>query len=501
MEVVVEFKVKENHYIIKRQRKTSTPSGVYLFVNGEDKTPDSAANTNIEIERILGMPYELFVRIVVFSATHAPFLDLPTRHATQANQSDFIEELFGLTALSQKAELLKLMVKDTERDLTSEKATIANLEQEHTRHKAQVESAKKRVLNWEITNETTIDNLKAKLEQLSEIDVAQQQSLLQTQREIDTDLSGLITTQRTLERDKRDLATKLKEFTNESKHLTDSKCPYCLQDFQGSKDRLKKVLREISTVNKAIGDNSAALDDVFAKVSTLSSKHKEIKAQIVIDSLEELITIDTQCDMTRKRIVELESTVNPFIDPLDEILAETLPVINYDHVNELDKTLEHQKFLLKLLTRKDSFVRKELLDRNIPYLNARLQHHLTFLGLPHKVEFTHEMTAAISILGRTLDFGNLSAGQRARVNLALSLAFRDVLQQIHQHINICMFDEVLDVGLDAVGAHAVVQLLRKVAKDEALSMYIISHKSEFEGMFDNTMVIQMNKGFSYVKED
>jgi DNA repair exonuclease SbcCD ATPase subunit len=181
-------------------------------------------------------------------------------------------------------------------------------------------------------------------------------------------------------------------------------------------------------------------------------------------------------------------------------MAMPVEPINYDEINKITKEADHQKFLLKLLTKKDSFVRKALLNKNIPYLNQKLTHYLTVLGLPHKVEFTHEMTASISQFGHELDFGNLSAGQRARVNLALSFAFRDVLQSIHTKINVCMLDEALDHGLDSVGVQSAVKLLKKKAREEELCMFVITHR-EVDSAFDHTMTIQLSKGFSYVKTD
>ena len=173
--------------------------------------------------------------------------------------------------------------------------------------------------------------------------------------------------------------------------------------------------------------------------------------------------------------------------------------MDHEKINELTTLVDHQKFLVKLLTKKDSFIRKALLNKNIPFLNQRLSYYLTELGLPHTVEFTHEMTAEISQFGRLMDFGNLSNGQRSRVNIALSFAFRDVLQNMHQHINVCMLDEVLDVGLDTVGVQAAARMLKHKARDEQLSMYIISHRDEIDSAFDHRMTIQMSKGFSYIK--
>ena len=197
----------------------------------------------------------------------------------------------------------------------------------------------------------------------------------------------------------------------------------------------------------------------------------------------------------------LKTAKNPFIEPLEELQDFELDPIDLETINELTELSTHQKFLWKLLTKKDSFVRKALLNKNIPFLNSRLTHYLKDLGLPHNVEFTHEMTAQISQFGRTMDFGNLSNGQRARVNLALAFAFRDVLENIHGRINVCMLDEFLDVGLDAVGQQAAARMLKRKSRDENISLYIISHIADFESVFDQRIIVQLSKGFSYINEE
>ena len=197
----------------------------------------------------------------------------------------------------------------------------------------------------------------------------------------------------------------------------------------------------------------------------------------------------------------IKNTANPFNTTLADLIGGAPPIINYDTLNELETTLVHQNFLLKLLTRKDSFVRATLLNKNLPFLNARLAGYLNELGLPHKVEFTPNLTANISQFGKPLEFGNLSNGQGARVNLALSFAFRDVLQQMHTPINICVLDEVLDVGLCPVGVAAAARLLKQKARDEKLCMYVISHRDELDNTFDRRLVVQLEKGFSYIQQE
>lgn len=505
MEVTVEFIANNNkHYIIKRSRKTksgTTGNTVLLVENGKDITPDSVANTNTLIEHIIGIPYELFVRIVVFSASHTPFLDLPTRSTSSANQSDIIEELFGLTMLSQKATILKDFIKDTETKIQTRQAKIETLEKEQARYQQQLEAAKKRVETWDIQTQQQIQNLKNKLSRLDKVDIELQKSLHDSLKINNENLNNLLEQKKTIEKNLKDLINACNKSEKDLLHLRDAKCPYCLQQFPNATIKIKEIEQQIEKTFSEIKVHKTNLDNVLEQISLLSLQIKNIKQQITIDDIEELLSIKNESKHIKRKIEELQATINPHLDALKELEKIKIEDIDYKEINEFSKVLEHQKILLKLLTKKDSFVRKALLNKNIPYLNARLQHYLHQLGLIYKVEFSHEMTASISLFDKTLDFGNLSAGQRARVNLALSFAFRDVLLNLHTKINVCLLDEVLDIGLDAVGVQAAARLLKRKARDEGISMYIISHRNEIDGAFDNTLTIQLSKGFSYIKEN
>ena len=498
MEVTVEFNIGDNNYVIKRERKTkagAAGNNVYLFINGEDKTLDSTANTNKFIEDILGIEYDLFVRIVVFFASHIPFLDL-----SKADQSDMFERLVGLTTISFKASLLKDLIKETEGMLQIHKAKIGVLEKEKERHTQQLANAKERIIKWRDANATEIAALQAQLTKISGIDLDQQQALHEELALINSQLTQEVNLFEKTENRMDSVNKQIKKLKSELVHLQDNKCPYCLQQYADAQAKIEELIESISNLE---GDVKLASQDIIKLdklIDQLETARDDVKSQMTITNIREMLTIRSQSDGIEAKIETLKNSTNPHFDTYEELTEIVLDPINYEEINKLTKELEHQKFLLKLLTKKDSFVRKALLNKYIPFLNNKLQEYLSELGLPHKVEFTHEMTANISQFGRTLDFGNLSAGQRARVNLSLSLAFRDVLQHLHAKINVCMLDEVLDIGLDAVGAKAAARILKQKARDEGSSVYIISHRDEVESMFDNTLVIQLIKGFSYIKD-
>lgn len=497
MEVSIEFEMKGKTYQITRTRKAKAGASgnfVQVLEDGKDITPDSVNSTNEEVEKIIGIPYDLFVHIVTFTATLTPFLDLPVRA-----QADLIEELFDLKTLSEKADALKSKIKSTEQSLAIHLARVDQLKKEHERHEKQLQSAIKRVEGWDAQNQTDIADIKRKLKKLENVDVDAQRALHAELADANLQMTEVQVTQRELERDIKELVKLKKERKDELVHLQDAKCPYCLQGFEDTKAKIEECQTAIAYADKNIAHASPQLETVYEVVEAWRVRHADIKSKITVNNVNELLDIKSKSAQYTQKLEELQNATNPFREPLKELTDIELEPLDMTQVNSIKTTIDHQKFLLKLLTKKDSFVRKALLNKNIPFLNTRLSHYLTQLGLPHTVEFTHEMAAEISQFGRPMDFGNLSNGQRARVNIALSFAFRDVLQSLHDKINICLLDEVLDVGLDAIGVQAAAKMLKRKARDEGLALFIISHRDEIDSAFDRKMIVQMTKGFSYVK--
>lgn len=560
MEVTVEFEKDGKTYQITRTRKMKAGAegnSVHLIENEKDITIGNS-DTNALIEKILGISYDVFIRIVVFSASQTPFLDLPFTHPSYANQTDIIEELFDLTSISEKADSLKEMIKEVEQRIELKSVRINALEEERKRHVQQLESAKKRVVQWEQQNQLAISDLHEQLKFVQNVDVEQQENLLnkkdnlvkkaeEINKELTTqqvalshvnkhlyDLNEKINNYTSLIKEyKSDITNKEKQkvkILKEIKHLEEGKCPMCLQAFPDSKTKIAELEKNALTIDDEIKIKSKNLENTekdlksseknepqliesksslmktidFHKISVQQHQrliNNLLEKDLVVQTLDELYQLKNEITTLKNKIEEHEQLKNPFIEPLEELENMKLEPIDYNELNELTKKIEHQKFLHKLLTKKDSFVRKVLINKNIPYLNSRLQHYLTIIGLPHKVEFTHEMVCVITQFSRELDFGNLSAGQQARVNLALSFAFRDVLENLHTHVNICMMDEVLDHALDSIGLQAAARLLKRKARDEQLSLFIISHRNEIGHSFDRTLTVELNKGFSNIKEN
>lgn len=503
MEVTLTFKADNgNSYKVIRQRKMkpgAEGNKTILYENGKDISVD-VDGTNRKIIEVLGMPYELFVRIIVFSASNDSFLRLPATSTSGPNQRAFIEDLFGLSVITQKAELLKAAIKDTKMLLEMKRTQIDMQKAEQDRHKSQVVNAATRLETWEKSKISQIDALNAKLALVDGVDIDAQKREHARLKKVADEVANTKSEKAATDRECRQHLTVLGKLDEEISVLRDNKCPRCKQSFAGAADEIVSKEAELDVLNSEVDELVEKGKEQAEMLLELMELHNQIYESITVDNVEELIKIQSDAENIRQRVEEMKNGSNPHAAALTELESVMLSELDYSEINAAQTELDHQQFLLKLLTKSDSFVRKNLLNKYVPFLNSRVQFYLTMLGLQHVVEFQEDLTAKISRNGINTTFGLLSTGQKARVNFAFSVAFKDVRERLHGRANICMFDEVLDVGLDAVGVIACAKVIKHLARSEGISMYVISHRNEIDSMFDHKMTIQKRDGFSHIKQ-
>jgi DNA repair exonuclease SbcCD ATPase subunit len=222
---------------------------------------------------------------------------------------------------------------------------------------------------------------------------------------------------------------------------------------------------------------------------------------VFYDDLEPALNHKNSLDGLRKDLANRSAETDPYTEQIDDMRGQALQQVTYDTVNELTRVFEHQDFLLKLLTNKDSFVRKKIIEQNLSYLNQRLTHYLDRIGLPHQVVFQNDLNVEITELGRDLDFDNLSRGERNRLILSMSWAFRDVWESLYQPINVLFIDELVDSGMDTQGVENSLALLKKMSRDRNKSIWLVSHRDELAGRVENILRVIKENGFTSYSTD
>ena len=222
---------------------------------------------------------------------------------------------------------------------------------------------------------------------------------------------------------------------------------------------------------------------------------------VFYDTLEDALNHKNSLTTLKSNLATRELEADPYGEQIEDMQGQALQTVSYDTINELTRLQEHQEFLLKLLTSKDSFVRKKIIDQNLSYLNSRLTHYLDRIGLPHTVKFQNDLTVSIEELGRELDFDNLSRGERNRLILSMSWAFRDVWENLYQPVNVLFIDEMIDNGLDSLGVENALGLLRKMSRERNKSIWLVSHRDELAGRVENILKVVKENGFTSYNTD
>lgn len=493
MEVVLDFEVDGIEYQIKRSRGAHTETR--LLIAGEDKTPDSIDNTNKLLEEIVGVSFELFRRTVVFLGGDQPFFEMSV-----SQQRGLIEELFKITMLSEKADLLKKQNSVVEKDIEVQTAVIKAQEKARDLHVKQLGDAAARTAKWENDKAASIESVKAQITKSATVDFDAEEEALTTIETLDKQVIALRQRYNTARASINSWAVRFGKVENELGHLRDAKCPYCLQKFEDSQKKIEGLENESKNLSEKMELGVVESDADALVISTVEAKIDNLKSSVTHSSIRALLVDKQEVATLASKLSHLENSANPHVDAYESLLNDPDVVVDYSKLDELKSDLEHRKFLLKLLVDKNSFIRKKIISKSIPFLNKRLYEHSRSLGLPHLVSFNPDMSCTISEYGRELDYGNLSGGQKKRLNLALSLAFRDMLQHLHTSIGLLIVDEVDGGAMDVIGVESIIKVLKDLANTEQVGIWIISHRPECVGRFDREMLIKFENGFSTISE-
>lgn len=618
-EVSVEFEKDGVQYLVERGRSPTYFNFITLGKDNkvEDESRGEKKDTQEDLNEILGISQLLFEHIVVLNANVEPFLALSSQ-----KQRDMIEELLGITQLTEKAELLKDMYKDSKRLAEQEKFKIETVAASNERIQKSIESLQEQANQFEIDKNNRVSKLTEELniyktldfndlydlaevkekalihnaardqierrvqelalkydaydrelataklalnvsiDKLKTIDISTE---LENHNELEIwkQLEGILKENNNQKRFKEQKLNALKVALNGHESslraevdklatVESSKCPLCMSELEHNehtssiKDKIQNTINELqSKIDSSTSEIETILQEIdsieffdmppkpvtFYSTLTEAQMHEHKLQELIKKSEEEQINIyanelmssyeelnahvlqEVPDTLNKSEVKELEMTVtslsqqldrelkttNTFIGQINTLTTDSLVPIDYSDYNNLDKMANHQDFLVKLLLNKDSYVRKRIIEQNISYLNTRLQYYIDMCGSEHNVVFLNDLSVEIEKSGQYFDYKQLSRGERTRVNIALSCAFRDTYESLYQSINILIIDEMIDQGLDSSGVLRVWSIFQDMAAVRGKNVYAISHREELLSKTEKILKVVKEDGFSTVE--
>jgi DNA repair exonuclease SbcCD ATPase subunit len=501
MLVSLDFAVGGTEYRIERGRK---PNVLKFYINNREQeiTDDAQGDsreTQSAIEHTLGLSHDMFKHILALNTYTEPFLSLKA-----LDQRTIIEQLLGITMLSERADRIKEHNRSTKDAITQEEFRIRAVQEANKRIEEQIAALKRRQTLWTDKHAEDIQALEKALASLQTIQIeveiqahADHKAWDQRRKDINELSSQISRTKLDIGREDKSVAKISAEITTLANH----ECHTCGQPFHDSKHQqvMEAKQKDLATAQQSGAEYSTLLSELQTAHDSLGTLGKPPK--MFYDKESDAVHHQATLTNLEKQIAEKGKEVDPYSEQITEMQQQALQEITYDTLNELTRLQEHQDFLLKLLTSKDSFIRKKIIEQNLSYLNARLTHYLDRVGLPHTVVFQNDLTVSIEELGRELDFDNLSRGERNRLILSMSWAFRDVFESLYQPINLLFIDEMIDNGLDTAGVENALGLLKHMSRERHKSIWLVSHRDELAGRVENILKVVKENGFTSYNTD
>ena len=500
MMTTVDFDINGVEYRIERGRR---PNVLKFFVNGvesaDDEQQGDSRETQKDIEKVIGFPHNMFKHLIALNTYTEPFLSMRT-----SDQRDMIEQLLGITEISLKAEILKEKLKQTKELMKEEEMRLKAVSDSNNRIDKNIKEIETRSKAWGSSHNTKLTEMATALSWLQNLDVdveisahKQNASCKEQQDMLDT-----------LQKEEQSVQTsfnrshdRLTELHNNLKDAEDGVCHACKQ----GTSHLKTHADYIVELNDKIIEETKYNNEKSVLLLDLSSAIEQISIPESVDTfyktVEEAYEHKHNLESMTQQYEEKKNEKNPYLEQIDILKSSGLEEVSYDHMNHMNTLKDHQEFLYKLLTSKDSFIRKKIIDQNLQYLNYRLNYYLEKLGLPHDVKFNSDLTVDITEYGRDLDFDNLSRGERNRLILGMSWAFRDIYESLNQPMNLMCIDELVDSGMDTTGVENALAVLKKMGRESNKNVFLISHKEELQGRVNNVLYVLKEGGFTSYSND
>ena len=501
MLVTLHFEKNGVDYRVERGRG---PNLLKFFVDDQeqemtDESQGDSRKTQEFINDLLDMSHDMFKHIVALNTYTEPFLSM-----RQNDQRAIIEQLLGITILSEKADALKEKSKQTKDAITEETLKINAIQSANEKIQTTIDSLGRTQRAWLSKKDQDCVKLQKGITELEKVDINAELDAHETLSNWTQHNNAILalrkelsTLEPALERAEKVSGKLIKEIAE----LEDATCYTCGQELHADKKA------EIATrKDKELLDASTYQQEIAGKVVEVMKALEEIgdingKPTTFYDSAKEAYDHRQNVDSLKQALANKENDTDPYQSQIDELNNAAMQDIDWTSVNTLTDYKEHQDFLLKLLTNKDSFIRKKIIDQNLMYLNNRLSYYLDKLGLPHQVVFQNDLAVEIQQLGQDLDFDNLSRGERNRLILGMSFAFRDVWESLYQKINLMFIDELIDSGMDTAGVESALGVLKKMGREGDKNVYLISHKDELIGRVNHVMKVVKENGFTSYEND
>ena len=538
---VLDFNIDNHSYKIIRTREDKEfGNNLFLYIDEENKSGKGLKETQAILSQILPDITIEFLSSVILLSQGLPYKFTNNTPSGRKNlleklsKSDYmINDLTSrVTSRMTSLNLEKRKAEDNKLKIESEK----NINENNLKQKEQDKEELLKQNNGDILQETTqiskeLDDLDKYINENTNLlneQIKAKDELSKKQNDIyvngtikineeQSKIDKLINEQQTK---KIELSSSIKSLGSEITTLDNVKtiCPTCGQPLKGvvKKDTipLKEKLSNLKDELKSIEEEIYRLNIDKTNISSkILSECKEECKNIVND----INTLNTNIQninnsLTEKQNAKVElnkklTILTNFKQNLDNLNKE-IEKIKKDIVDN-DKKIKYNIEIIDRLSNQLSVVKKMettlkrdfrgfLLINIINYINVKAKEYCKDVFNTELLDIKLEGNN-ISIYYDNKPYENLSGGEKAKLDVIIQLALRNMLTQYLDFSCNCIFiDEIFDM-MDSIGVQKILNLITTKLNDVE-SIYIISHHQDLNIPYDYELIVEKNeKGMSTIK--
>jgi len=488
--VRVEFLVVNGNtsevYVIER-RRTNTSGKVRISCGNVDLTGSSMAETDRKISDVLGMSFELFVNTVFYGQG----LQYRFIQETDRGKKEVLEEILNLSWIDGIVKKLRELKNIYDMMSSTNKISMAKLE-------AELKANRELISRFSVdeSNKQLFNKLVGRRDALVEEIGNRKRDCEEYNKMTESLLTKISSVRAKLTEENQ----RLRELNNDKSKFAGDElvtCPLCFSDVS-SDEAKSKVFDEY---DRRILELVAQIDIDKSTYGSLSSDYEILLRDVsALDS--RILELEGELDSVRSQLFKAEAELRE----ADVVIEMNGKIANlsseFDKCKIIEKKIDDILSIIEFWHKAFNVtgIRVWIIEKILPYLNDRLNHYLDLFDTEFDLMFTlgeegERIHSSVMRDNIEMDYGQLSGGEKRRLDVAVLLALGDLFQVRFQHsVSIRVFDEVCE-NLDSSGIESLMIILAEKSRDSGV--YVISHSQD---MPDFSKVVVVKKGLNGVSQ-
>jgi DNA repair exonuclease SbcCD ATPase subunit len=255
----------------------------------------------------------------------------------------------------------------------------------------------------------------------------------------------------------------------------------------------KNLKEQIAALSDKIAEKKNAVDGVVSEKNRLDN--------IITQCTTKLAQIAEQEANATNRLQEIQDQAKEYQDKITEIGKQK--EANQKEIDVLEKKKKYAKFYYDSLGPRGNF-RGILLSQDIAYINHCLKGYINkffsnttvYLTTPNMDK--NQIDIVFETNGIVKPVGNLSGGERKRLDLAIQLSIYNLIQSTSMfNFNICVFDEI-ESALDPAGVEQLLEVIAERSEDTPTTWWITNNDMVSTGIVNRIQAEKID-GFTKVR--